>query len=345
MKSPTPRPTPRSVIPQVAGPESETSSPAATSADIIRAFVPRPRVSHSITKPRRKGGRILPSKDHALGADDRSGVAAVLLTLLRLLKEDPDRPPISTLFTVREETGLWGARMVDLKNLRNPVMGFSYDGGRIDDFNIAAPGSDRMDVSITGIASHAGGTPEKGVSAAVIASLAIAELQNKGLHGLIREGRDRATSNIGNIKGGIFHNIVCPKVMIVAEARAYRLSTLNRVVSAYRKAFKSAAGQVKNSSGRKGSVDFKVTRLYHPFVLPKGEPVVKFMRRIVKAAGLKPAPEWSQGGLDANWLVKHGIPTVTLGAGAHGAHTTYESLDIGEFHQGVEAAWLLATSK
>ena len=37
--------------------------------------------------------------------------------------------------------------------------------------------------------------------------------------------------------------------------------------------------------------------------------------KALKALGLRPNIIFSPGGLDANWLDKHGIPTVTIGAG------------------------------
>jgi len=51
----------------------------------------------------------------------------------------------------------------------------------------------------------------------------------------------------------------------------------------------------------------------------------------------------SNGGLDANWLVRHGVPTVTFGAGQHNIHTIDEYVDLAEFYQGCAMAIALAT--
>jgi tripeptide aminopeptidase len=295
------------------------------------------------TIPKRKGRYIHSSPGHALGADDRSGVAAVLSMLHTILQASVPHPPITALFTVREESGLWGARMVDAKRLKNPAYGFSFDGSESWELDIQAPGSDRMDITVHGIASHAGGDPEKGVSAAVVASVAIAELHKKHLHGLIKEGPSRATSNIGSMNGGVFHNIVCPEMKVIAEARSYIPKRLAAVVAAYKRAFLNAVRKVKNDKGKRGSLDFKVERLYHPFKLSPAAPVVRFTLEAMKAAGVKGRPQPCKGGLDANWLVRHGIPTVTLGAGIIGAHTVTERLDIEEFRKGCLIATSLAT--
>ena len=44
------------------------------------------------------------------------------------------------------------------------------------------------------------------------------------------------------------------------------------------------------------------------------------MRATLSALGVKPVFKRQFGGLDANWLNANGLPTVTLGAGAHNAH-------------------------
>ena len=47
--------------------------------------------------------------------------------------------------------------------------------------------------------------------------------------------------------------------------------------------------------------------------------------------------------LDANWMVRHGIPTVTLGAGQNDIHTVKEWVDVPEFLEGCRAAVALAS--
>ena len=51
----------------------------------------------------------------------------------------------------------------------------------------------------------------------------------------------------------------------------------------------------------------------------------------------------ANGGLDANWIVRHGIPTITFGAGQNDIHTIKEWVDLDEFDQGCRLAVILAT--
>ena len=64
----------------------------------------------------------------------------------------------------------------------------------------------------------------------------------------------------------------------------------------------------------------------------------------VKKLGLEPRLVIANGGLDANWLNRKGIPTVTLGAGQHNAHTLREYADIREYLLGCELGLSLATA-
>ena len=65
--------------------------------------------------------------------------------------------------------------------------------------------------------------------------------------------------------------------------------------------------------------------------------------RAVKALGMTPSYLFSNGGLDANWLDKHKIPTVTIGAGQFEIHTLKEYVDLAEYEKGCRLAVLLAT--
>ena len=53
----------------------------------------------------------------------------------------------------------------------------------------------------------------------------------------------------------------------------------------------------------------------------------------------------TNGGLDANWMVKHGIPTVTFGAGQNEIHTVKEYVDLKDFLEGCRVAVALATAE
>src|SRR5262245_15629962 len=114
-------------------------------------------------EPVQKNQRIVSATKTALGGDNRTGVAVLGTLAATLLEYNLPHPPLTLLFTVREESGLWGASVVDLAELGRPVMGFNVDGQLAEEFTIAAVGAERWEVEIFGKASHAGVHPEAGI--------------------------------------------------------------------------------------------------------------------------------------------------------------------------------------
>lgn len=296
-------------------------------------------------RPIKKGKRIVAADAHTgLGADDRTGVAVLLATALTILQENLPHPPLTFLWTVQEEIGLHGARHVGLNLLGKPAMAFNFDGQSPAKLTIGATGGYRMNIEIRGLASHAGGHPEKGISAIAIASLAIADLVENGWHGLIEKQGKRGTSNVGVISGGTATNVVTDHVNIRAEARAHDPKFRQRIIDEIEKAFRRATKKVCNTSGEHGEVTIQGQLDYESFHLATNDPSVQAAKVAVAAAGLTPEINISNGGLDANWLTAHGIPTVTLGCGQNNIHTTSEWLDLVEFHHARRVALQLATN-
>src|SRR5258708_3748376 len=64
-------------------------------------------------KPVRKGNRIVAAGPTALGGDNRTGVAALVTLAATLIERKLPHPPLTLLFTVREESGLFGAKYLD----------------------------------------------------------------------------------------------------------------------------------------------------------------------------------------------------------------------------------------
>ena len=60
---------------------------------------------------------------------------------------------------------------------------------------------------------------------------------------------------------------------------------------------------------------------------------------------MKPKLVSVDGGLDANYLNRKGIPTITFGAGQHHPHTYEECVDIREYLDGTRLMLALALRK
>ncbi len=295
-------------------------------------------------QPVRKGDYIH-SKDPetALGGDDRAGAAVVLNAILEIRKHNLPHPPLTLFWPVQEEIGLYGARFVAKSKLGNPKLCFNWDGRDPHLVVNGATGDYAITVDIEGIASHAGGHPEQGVSAIAIAAKVIADLQDNGWHGLILKGRKTGTSNVGVIAGGDATNVVTPKLTLRAEARSHDPKFRKRIVEEYRKAFNRAVKAVKNDAGKTGRVQFAADLKYECFRMDTSEPTIQHALRAVEAVGLKGDTRISNGGLDANWMSAHGFPTATLGCGQEDIHTSNEKLHIPSYLQACRIGLLLAT--
>jgi tripeptide aminopeptidase len=180
------------------------------------------------------------------------------------------------------------------------------------------------------------------VSAIAIAALALADLQDRGWHGAIRKRGRYGTSNFGSIQGGEVTNVVTDNVVIGAEARSHDPSFRERIVSEIERSFRRAARAVTSDAGKHGTVQINGKSDYESFLLDAKEPCVQAAEVAVRSIGARPRHAVANGGLDANWMVARGIPTVSLGCGQLNAHTVTEALDIDGFQQACRIALRLA---
>ncbi len=300
-------------------------------------------------KPKPAGRRIVNSAKTALGGDNRTGCGVLVTLAAELAKHKLDHPPLTLLFCVREESGLWGARHVNKTMLGHPKMAFNYDGGSAANVVVGAVGADRWEVEIFGRASHAGVAPERGISATMILALALADLKAGGWFGKVVKGKKQGTSNVGPVTGGEGRpagdatNVVTDYVHVRGESRSHDAVFFKQITAAYKAAFEKAAKKVKNSAGKTGRIKFKVRTDYHPFRMKEGLPVVRRAAAAIAAGGGMPNIKTANGGLDANWMVRHGIPTVTFGAGQNDPHTIDEWINLDEFERACALALRLAT--
>lgn len=300
-------------------------------------------------KPRFEGRRIVSDGTTALGGDARTGVAALVVVAETLIKNNLPHPPITLLFTVREESGLHGARELDPAELGGAVMCVNIDGQLASDLIVGAVGQENWEVEITGKASHAGVAPDKGISATIVGALGLVEARNAGWFGKVEKPEGRGTSNIGIFGGrdgkpaGDATNVVTDYAFLKGEARSPKAAFAVSIADGFRQAFDKAQAAVTDAEGETAKVAFSRVTSYPPFELSRESPVVERATRALEILGITPHYQFSNGGLDANWLDKHGIPTVTIGAGQAEIHTIKEYVNLDEYEKGCRLAILMAT--
>jgi tripeptide aminopeptidase len=195
---------------------------------------------------------------------------------------------------------------------------------------IGAVGQENWEVEIKGRASHAGVAPEKGISAMFVAAVALAEAHRDGWFGKVVTPEGHGTSNPGIFGGkngkaaGDATNVVTDYVHIKGETRSPESAFAAAITEGYRQAFAKAQAQIKDAGRATAKVKFSHKPAYPPFKLADDAPVLKRAKRAATALGLTPTTLFSNGGLDANWFDKDGVPTVTIGSGQYKIHTVHE---------------------
>jgi len=267
-----------------------------------------------------------------LGADDRSGCAAMVTAAIELLQSGKPHAPVTLLFCIQEEVGLYGARYLNRETLGPIDRAFNFDGGVVEKLTCGAIGGERMTIKVHGIAAHAGVAPQTGASSIVMASRAIASLHENGWLGLVdKPGLGVGTANVGIFNGGDATNVITPLVVMRAEARSHDATMRQRITNEIKSAFENAAATTMNDAGQSGSIEFEAKLEYESFALPDDDPSVLAGEAAVRAVGRVPYRNISNGGLDANWLYRHGIRAVTLGCGQKNIHTIHERLLIADY--------------
>src|SRR6185369_14597700 len=159
----------------------------------------------------------------------------------------------------------------------------------------------------------------------------------------------QGTSNVGTVAGadgkpaGDATNVVTDFVHVKGESRSHDAKFVRAITAAYKTAFAATASEVRDHEGRPGKAVFNSRLDYVPFRLKDDAALVTRAAAAVRALGREPVLRTTNGGLDANWMVKHGIPTVTFGAGQNEIHTVKEFVDLAEFESGCRLALALAT--
>lgn len=266
-------------------------------------------------KPVIEGDIIRSDGTTILGGDDVSGIACILEAIRTLKEKELEHGDIQLVFTVAEEGGLLGAKNLDYSRI-HARYGFIMDSnGPIGTVAVKAPAQDKIFVTVNGKASHAGVSPEKGISAIQTAALAISRM---------KLGRIdfETTANIGSINGGRETNIVCDRVEIAAEARSRELSKLEAQTAHMRDCFEQAAAELG------ASADFRSERLYPSFSIGRDAPIMGILEKAAADTGVELVPEESGGGSDTNIFNGKGIEAVDISTGMEKVHSTDECISI-----------------
>jgi len=253
-----------------------------------------------------------------LGGDDLAGVACILEAINVLGEERVPHGDVYAVFSIAEETGLYGAKMLDITKVPAKYAFVLDEGGPIGTVAIKAPYHNKIRFIVRGKAAHAGVCPEEGLNAIRAASAAVSNLPFMG------RIDEESTCNIGIIKGGRATNIVPDEVIIDGELRSISEHKLNRFTEQWVESFKSSIEK------EKATVQVEVKRAYGGFHISETHPIMSLLKDATEALNLRLLPESTGGGSDTNILNTKGIPAVNLSVGMTNVHGTNEKIAISD---------------
>lgn len=277
--------------------------------DTVEPTVPDPGV--------REGDIIRSRGESILGGDDKGGVAAILAALEVIIQEKIPHGPIEVVFSIGEETGLYGAKNLDLSKIQSKAAVVVDSEGPAGEFIVQTPSQNQFEVKITGKEAHAGVEPEKGLNAIAVAAEAIAAIQWGRLD-------PETTCNVGIIQGGTATNVVPASAVVRGEVRSFSQEKLERQTKLIEETFQRVGKQ------RGAGIQWNNETSFHAFKVDENHPLVHALKAAITAAGSQPSPRRSGGGSDANVYNLRGIIAVNIGMGGQEAHTRKEQLSVSE---------------
>lgn len=272
-----------------------------------------------------EGDLIRSTGETILGADDKAGIAAIMEAMRVIGEQDIPHGDIQVVFSIGEESGLFGAKHMDYSLISSKCV-FVYDMGKpVGCAVIAAPSHDNIVARIRGKAAHAGARPEDGISAIAAAGKAIANMK------LGRIDRE-TTANIGIISGGTARNVVPELCEVKGEARSRSDEKLDAQVQHMLEAFHEAAAEMG------AGIEIEVNRSYHAYRLSEKDEVVRIAVSAARRVGIEPELHETGGGSDASIFNARGLPATVIGVGYDKAHSTDECVPISDFVKSAEMA-------
>lgn len=256
-------------------------------------------------------GTITSDGTTILGADDISGIVAIL-EALRIIKEtQTEHRDIEVLFTIAEEAYLKGSEVFDFSMIKAKDAYVLDLSGAIGEAAITAPSLISFQVDFYGKESHAGFAPESGIHAIKMAADAITKIK-------VGHVDSESTVNIGTILGGTATNIVPKQCGFQGEIRSFD----HRLALENEKKIKEICEQSASAFG--GCMEFQSIIHLYAYETAENSTVVRYFREATKKVGIEMKLVPTFGGSDNNNFMRHGINGIVLACGMHNAHSCKE---------------------
>ena len=260
-----------------------------------------------------------------LGADDKSGVAAIVQAAAFFMSHpDIKHGEIKILFTPDEEIGE-GTAKLNMEKL-GAQFGYTLDGGEAGSLEDETFSADAMTIVINGVIAHPGYAKNKLVNALKIGG--------EILHALpVNEWAPEATEK----KEGFVHPVrfegIAEKATLEFIIRDFDDEKLKR----HGERLKKIADEVVNHY-KGASLEFIVTEQYRNMkkVLDQNPEVIEYAAEAINRADLKVITESIRGGTDGSRLSYMGLPCPNIFTGMQCIHSKLEWVGVNDMAKAAE---------
>lgn len=277
-----------------------------------------------------ESGTIRSAGETVLGADDISGIVAILEALRTIKENNIQHITIEVLFTIGEEVYIRGSKVYDYSQIISRQAYVLDLSGPVGTAALSAPTLIAFKAKIIGKAAHSGFAPEDGIHAISIA----AEFINKTEQGRIG---DDLTVNIGKIEGGSANNIVPDSCKLSGEVRSLSNEKAIKTV----KNIEESLDEIANKN--KAGYNFESEIVCSAYSLEKENPLVKSFEKACKELNIKTNLVKTYGGSDNNNFIKNNIIGLVFASGMNNVHSTEEYTSIDELEKAANIVVKLMT--
>lgn len=265
-------------------------------------------------------GTIYSEGDCILGADDKSGIAAIMDAVSRIVKTGVAAAPVEILFTVSEETGLNGSLAATFSMIRSK-RGYVFDSSaEFGSITMRSPYITKYRFDVRGKSAHAAIHPEQGIHALLAAAKTVCALDWGRVDSI-------SVTNVGNFSASSATNVICEYASFEAEVRSFEQENAARLVEK----MKAVASKVCGDFG--AQVDISELSSTPGFSLSDDSPVLEPVTCAFLHHGISPMLTSSYGGSDANILNANGIAAVNISTGMKDPHSSNESIKVKDFER------------
>lgn len=264
-------------------------------------------------------GKITSDGTTVLGADDLSGVCAILEALTSVKESGAAHRPIEVLFDVAEEIYCAGIQQFDFSRLKSKEAYIFDLSGPVGVAAYQAPSILSFRAEFQGRSAHAAFSPENGIHAIKAAAEVIASISC----GRVAD----TTVNIGTIHGGSADNVVPDRCLLTGEVRSFADSSGRQQLALIQQKVEQAAEKFG------ASVSFQTETLCLAYKVEPTEPAAvrfqKVCRDLCFCGELVP----TYGGSDNNHFYHHGLRGLVVASGMNNCHSCHEYTSISELEK------------